>query len=154
MLWPGMDKNIEHFISSCDTCLLQQNAPPSAPIQPWHWHSRPWSRLHIDYAGPFLNKMFIVIDSYSKWIDAFPVSAATSCVTIDKLRTCFATHGIPQVVVSDNASQFVSADFQEFLKHNHIKHISAPAYHPSSNGLAERAVQIFKNGINCSNLAR
>ena len=148
MWWPGMDKNIEHFVSSCDTCQLQQNAPPSAPIQPWHWPSRPWSRLHIDYAGPFLNKMFlIVIDSYSKWIDAFPVSAATSFVTIDKLRTCFATHGIPQVVVSDNASQFVSAEFQEFLKHNHIKHIRAPAYHPSSNGLAERAVQIFKNGM-------
>ena len=98
-------------------------------IQPWHWPSRPWSRLHIAYAGPFLNKMFlIVIDSCSKWIDAFPVSAATSSVTIDKLRSCFATHGIPQVLVSDNASQFVSAEFQEYLTHNHIKHIRAPAY--------------------------
>ena len=50
-------------------------------------------------------------------------------------------------MVSNNASQFVSAEFQEFLKHNHIKRIRAPAYHPSSNGLAERAVQIFKNGM-------
>ena len=58
------------------------------------------------------------------------------------VRTCFTTHGIPQAVVGDNASQFVSAEFQEFLKHNHITHIRGPAYHPSPNGLAERAVHI------------
>ena len=40
--------------------------PPQAPLQPWSWPSRPWSRLHLDYAGPVNGKMYLVlIDAHS-----------------------------------------------------------------------------------------
>ena len=146
--WPGQDKDIENRVNMCHSCQLQQNTPSSAPLQPWRWPSQPWSRLHIDYAGPFMGQMFlIVIDSYSKWIEVFPVKSATSSSTIENLRMCFATHGIPHVIVSDNGTQFTSAEFEEFVSKNNIKHIRVTPYHPSSNGLAERAVQIFKKGM-------
>ena len=33
----------------------------------WEWPHKPWVRLHLDYAGPFLGKMFlIVVDAHSK----------------------------------------------------------------------------------------
>ena len=54
--------------------------------------------------------------------------------------------GIPERIVTDNATNFTSAEFSYFLKQNGIKQTSAP-YHPTSNGLAERAVKIFKTGI-------
>ncbi len=38
-------------------------------------------------------------------------------------------------------------EFQVFLKKNGIRHIRLAPYHPSSNGLAECAVQTFKTGI-------
>ena len=42
----------------------QQNTPPHT----WDRPERPWSRIHIDYAGPFLGKMFlIIVDAHSKW---------------------------------------------------------------------------------------
>ena len=43
-----------------------------------------------------------------------PVKSATSQTTIEKLRTIFVTHGIPEMLVSDNGSVFSSADFKEF----------------------------------------
>ncbi|KAJ8378748.1 hypothetical protein AAFF_G00236680 [Aldrovandia affinis] len=65
----------------------------------------------------------------------------------EKLRGIFATHGIPAVLVSDNGPSLVSAAFEYFLKKNGIKHVTTAPYHPSSNGCAERAVQVFKEGI-------
>ena len=59
----------------------------------------------------------------------------------------FATYGLPQQLVSDNGPQFVAAEFTQFLKENGVKHVRCSPYHPSSNGLAERFVQSFKQAI-------
>ena len=70
---------------------------------------------------------------------------ATSSVTIEKMRSTFATFGIPEILVIDNGTNFTSAEFEEFLKSNEIRHIRMAPYHPASNGLVERAVQAFKS---------
>ena len=89
--------------------------------------------------------MFLfVIDAHSKWLDVFPVSSATSEVTMDKLRILFATHGITTSVVTDIVSVFVSAEMKKFWQNNGIRHITSSPYHPATNGLGERAVQTFK----------
>ena len=115
------------------------------------WNS--WMRIHIDYAGPVHNKMLLVVcDAHSKWIEVEPVSSPTSSQTIEKLRRMFATHGLPEVIVSDNGPQFTSYEFGQFLKKNGIRHITSPPYHPSSNGQAERTVQTLKRALQKSKL--
>ena len=49
--------------------------------------------------------------------------------------------------VTDNGQNFSKAEFEPFLTNNGIKHIFSPPYHPLSNGLAERAVQLFKQAL-------
>ncbi len=84
--WPGMDSEIEELVRQCRGCQLDRPGPPVSPLQPWQWPSRPWSRVHIDYAGPFLGTMFLVlIDAHSKWIEVYPVKQATSRATIQQL---------------------------------------------------------------------
>ena len=56
----------------------------------------------------------------------------------------FATHGLPDLLVSDNASAFTSEDFQVFCARNGTRHVTTAPGHPSSNGLVERSVQTFK----------
>ena len=102
----------------------------------------------MDYAGPLLGKMFLVlIDAHSKWMEVEPVESATTKTTVEKLRKIFSTHGIPEKLVSDNGSVFTSQEFTNFVKLNGIDHIKTAPYHPSSNGLAERAVQVLKKGL-------
>ena len=64
--WPGLDMEIENKAKHCDACQANQRNPAKAPLHPWVWPKRPWARLHIDFAGPFLNKMFLVtVDAMS-----------------------------------------------------------------------------------------
>ena len=84
--WPGIDGEIEAKVHGCSECQVNQKAPTAAPMHPWEWPARPWSRIHIDYAGPFRGKMFlIVVDAHSKWMKVELIPAATSAHTIQKL---------------------------------------------------------------------
>ena len=65
-------------------------------------------------------------------------------MTIERLRTLFATQCIPEVVVTDNSTPFTSTEFSYFTRKNGIHHVLLSPYHPSSNGLTERAVKTFK----------
>ena len=85
--WPGIDEDVVSLVQTCSPCQEHQNMPQRALIHPWEHPSKPWTRLHIDHAGPFQGKMYLVIvDSYSKWLDECPVNSANSSVTIEKLR--------------------------------------------------------------------
>ena len=65
----------------------------------------------------------IVVDAYSKWMEVVPIHHATSKTTIDKLRVIFVMHGLPEMLVSDNGTPFTSAEFQEFVTRNAIRHV-------------------------------
>ena len=146
--WLNLEKDIESSVQACSQCQEQQPAPSLAPLHPWKWPSRPWSRIHMDFACPFQGKMIlVVIDSHSKWIEAFPTNSSTSQTVIQHSRTLFAQFGVPEILVTDNGSCFVSQEFETFLLKNGVKHITSAPFHPASNGLAERAVQIVKKGL-------
>ena len=46
-----------------------------------------------------------------------------------------------------NGPSFTSGEFKKFMQANGIRHITSAPYHPSTNGLAERAVQTVKHGL-------
>ena len=75
-----------------------------------------------------------------------PPSTSSNCV-IEELRTMFAKFSLPETIITNNGSGFVSEEFETFLKCNGIRHVTSVPYHPASNGLAEHAVQIVKRGL-------
>ena len=146
--WPRMDRDIESEVKSCGPCQTVRNRPSRAPLHPWAWPEDPWQRIHVDFAGPFMGHMFlIVVDSYSKWLEVIIMQSTIAAKTIEQLRNIFARNGIPQQLVSDNGPQFVSDEFRNFMKVNCIRHIRTAVYHPASNGEAERFVQTLKNAL-------
>lgn len=104
--------------------------------------------MHADYAGPIMGKMvLVVVDAYSKWMEASVVSAANSYSTIENLRWLFPTFGLPEILVTDNGSVFTASEFQDFMRRNGNRNLRSAPYHPATNGLAERAVQTLKAGL-------
>lgn len=85
----------------------------------------------------------MVVDSYSKWLEIFCMPQITSQATVTNLKRLFASYGLPEQIVTDNAITFTSEEFQTFVTQIGILHTSASS-HPTMNGLAERYVQTFK----------
>ena len=144
-MWSHMDGDIETVVKQHTDCQQSRPSSLAAPLHPWEWPAHPWSRLHLDFAGPFLGHMFLVlVDAHSKWMEVKPMNSISATKTI---KLIFATHGLPRKIVTDNGPTFISQEFQDFMHSNGISHITSAPYHPSTNGLAERAVQSFKQGI-------
>ena len=70
--WPGLDLDLEKLTKSCTACLSVKQATATASLHPWVWPSKSWQCVHIDFAGPILDRMFpLLVDAYSRWDDRY-----------------------------------------------------------------------------------
>ncbi|KHN86232.1 Uncharacterized protein K02A2.6, partial [Toxocara canis] len=128
----------------CAACALAAKNPVKAELHSWPKTTKPWWRIYLDYAGPFMGHNFLVtVNAYSKYPKISCMASTTPLATGDTLRGLLARYGLPEAIGSDSSTQFSSYDFQQFCNSNRIFHISPP-YHPQSNGQAERFVDTFK----------
>nr|XP_023662355.1 uncharacterized protein K02A2.6-like [Paramormyrops kingsleyae] len=149
--WPGMDRQIEEMATSCSACQKTRNNPPLAPLHPWEFPQEAWQRVHIDFAGPVEDRMFLVaVDAHSKWPEVAIMKSTTTEKTIEKLGEMFSHFGSPAQLVSDNGPQLVSQEMSVFLQANGVQHITSAPYHPATNGLAERFIQTLKRTLKAS----
>ena len=146
--WPNIDSDIEKTVSECLHCgQIKPTAPPQRQI-PHEPAKTPMERVHIDYAGPFHTRNYlIIVDAYSKWPEIYEVRDTSTLTTIRSLKDMFGRFGIPETIMSDNGPQFTALQFKKFCIEYGIKHKRSAPYHPQSNGLAERFVRTFKNVI-------
>ncbi|GFR26337.1 hypothetical protein TNCT_385321 [Trichonephila clavata] len=128
--------------------LRYKGDPTKAKVHYWEYPSRPWERIHVDFAGPiFEHTFFLIVDDHSKWLEVYPMKTTTTKKTIECLRDSFARFGLPRVLVSDNGSQFTSYEFQRFIQRNGVKHKTSAPFKPSSKGQAERYVATLKQSL-------
>ncbi|XP_058033127.1 uncharacterized protein K02A2.6-like, partial [Ahaetulla prasina] len=146
--WPLMDSEIAERVGKCQACQESRPLPPTAPVREWEKPQGPWSRIHIDFAGPFHGQTFlVVVDAFSKWLEIILMRSMTAEAVIAALRHLFATHGLPDTLVSDNGPQFTATQFEEYLADEGIRHALSAPFHPASNGLAERSVRSAKEAL-------
>ena len=67
--------------------------------------------------------------------------------TVTALCDTFSRHKNPEIIVSDNGPQVTATEFQWFCTSGGILHRTSAPYKPSTNGQAERVVQILKSAI-------
>ena len=92
------------------------------------------------------NTYILTVDAHSKWIDVHIVNSTSVETTIMKLRSVFATHRLPEQIVSNNGTGFASEEFKKFTEQNGIKHnYFYITHHPSSYGMA----CLSKESVNC-----
>lgn len=140
--WPQMEMDIRNYVRNCEVCKAAKptNEIQRAPMGNQRKTDRPWQIIQLDFIGPLPRSkrgfcyILVVIDTFSKFVRLCPLRQATTKGTINYLENdVFMLFGVPEIVIFDNGSQFVSADFKKFLKNYSVKHWLTAAYHPQAN---------------------
>jgi putative transposase len=107
---------------------------PLAPYKEWHTDIK-----HINFQGTFL--FFIsILDGYSRYIvhHELRTSMTEHDVEVVLQRALEKYPGKKPKLITDNGSQYLSKDFQLYLKEVGLQHIRTSPSYPQSNGKIER----------------
>jgi hypothetical protein len=146
--WPGMDRAVEEFVRRCAVCSNKPKANVERVSHKWEVPVKPFERIHIDWAVvPQVGNILILVDAMTGWPEAFICRDRSSLTVKNVLQSTFARFGVPNVVVSDNAKEFISEDIVRWLNGVGAESVQTPQYHSRSNGLVERMVQTIKRAL-------
>ncbi|CAC5370072.1 unnamed protein product [Mytilus coruscus] len=142
-----MYQAVADYIKGCDMC---QRAKQPAHAKRVPLTNMPiqdtFSRWHLDIIGPFqaLTKesyryILIIVDSFSKWTEAFPVRFK-SAEEISRIlhREIFSRYGTCHSLVTDRGQGFASKLVAAINQIYNVKHSFSSSYHPQTNSVAER----------------
>ncbi|KAK7099066.1 hypothetical protein V1264_003259 [Littorina saxatilis] len=131
------------MVNKCTTCAIHR-PEKKEPLLPSSFPERPWERVGMDFLTLHGKVYLSIVDYYSRWVETKLLKSESSAETINQIKSVFAVHGIPDVVVSDNGPQFSSNEFTSFAASYMFTHVTSSPKYPQSNGEAERAVQTVK----------
>ena len=83
--------------------------------------------------------ILVAIDKFTKWIEEKPIKTLDSATTVSFIQGIIYRFGVPHDIITDNGSNFNSAEFKEFCWSNGIQVNYASVAHTQSNGQVERA---------------
>jgi len=142
--WPNMTRDVNLIVKTCHKCQLFRPRPfpkdienITTPVE------APFVRVGLDLIGPLPvtkgNNLYIIVlvDYFTGWVEAEPLQKIESSDIINFLTRVFSRHGIPELLITDNGPQFVSAQTKGFLDLYSVYISPATTYHPATNGKVE-----------------
>ena len=123
VFWPSLTSQIKDKVSSCPICNAFHNRREKETLHPRDIQGLPWQVVgrgtFLEFAG---QTYLLVTDFYSKYFEIQLLRQQTATCLINNLKKIFARFGIPDEVVSDNASQYnnirnlfsTTNDFKQF----------------------------------------
>ena len=147
--WPRMYSDVLQYTTSCVNCQRAKrdtHARP-APLQPLPVEDI-FCRIHIDIIGPIqksaqsknkYNYILLVVDSFSKWCEAFPMFSESSTeIAAILYREIFTRYGAPRTIVTDRGQSFLSKLIKALCELFQITKKNTTSYHPQTNAACER----------------
>ena len=84
-------KTLRNWPRSSSHANRYKKKTAAAPLHPWLWLEKPWVRVHLNFAGPFMRHTFLItVDPLSKRPEVILMTTTTSTHTVTVLRQMFA----------------------------------------------------------------
>ena len=144
-----IDDRVKTKVEQCVACQANSLGSRPNPLQMSPLPPEPWHTVHVDFCGPFPTGeyLFVVIDAYSRFPEVEVVHSTAANTVIPKMDRIFATHGLPQVVRSDNAPPFNSEEIRKYMVKNGISHSRITPLWPQANSEAENFMNPMTKAI-------
>ena len=135
-----MDRDAERRCAACYGCYLVTKSTPPPPVKPTPLPQQPWEEVAVDLLGPLPSgeHFLVLVDYYSRWMEVDVIRTTSSKTIIHCLDAQFARHGLPRGLRTDNGSNLVSRELEEYLKEMGIEHHYTTPLWPRANGEVER----------------
>lgn len=157
--FPKMTRFIKKYVSACLFCAYGKGeyGRKEGKLHPIAKPTEPMKMVHIDHLGPFCRTkkgyqyLFVLTDSFSKFVIAEPTRTVNSVETIRALKRIFSLFGYPERVVSDHGKAFTSRYFKRFATQKQFRHTLNAIACPRANGQVERTNRTLLDALRATN---
>ncbi|KAK9737888.1 Integrase core domain [Popillia japonica] len=133
VFWPRINEQIRNCVSSCLACQEAQDKT-KLPMQTHEVPAIPWQRISMDACEIEVEntkrKYLITVDHYFDFYEIDELKDLSAKTTVEICKRNVARHGIPETVITDNATQFVNDKFMNFTKKWQFKHVTSSPHYP------------------------
>ena len=143
--WPGIFKDVATYCRTCKVCQrTQTRRPPRVGMVSMPLVAKPFQRIAMDVVGPLPrtqrgNHFILTICDYAtRYPEAIALPSTDAYRVARELVAFFARVGIPEEILTDQGSNFMSALLGEVYHLLQVKRIRSTPYHPQTDGLVER----------------
>ncbi|GBO23130.1 Pro-Pol polyprotein, partial [Araneus ventricosus] len=151
--WPNVSKDVENYCRTCEKCQLKspERQSDKIPITPVVRAPYPFHTVNVDLVGEIVppsgrrhKYCLCLIDQNSRWPEVVPLKNLSAKTTCDALLEIFTRTGIPEIICTDQGTNFTSQLTKEFEDRLGVSpRFSTPSC-PASNGLVEKWNRVFK----------
>jgi hypothetical protein len=145
--WPNMKREVEDYVRKCNSCQMNKTLDPRSrtPMEITTTARKPFEKCALDIVGPTTetnqgNRYILTfLDDLTKFVVATPIpNEDAETVAREFVLSIVLKFGTPEVMLTDQGSNFLSELYQNICKLLRIKKIHTTAFHPESNGGLER----------------
>ena len=145
--WPGLRHDIIRFCRSCEVCqrTVKRGSVKKVPLGSMPLITTPFKRVAVDIVGPIAppseaghQYILTLVDYTTRYPEAVPLKKITTEAVAEALLDIYSRVGIPEEVLTDQGTPFMSECMQEVSRLLSIKGLTSTPYHPICNGLVER----------------
>ena len=147
--WPDMAACIRTFTKDCNICkqhsVAQQALPmltPEVPTHPFEIVSK--DICELTFQGKKYT-MLVTVDHFSDFFEVNFLNNTTADTIMLLCKQLFARYGIPQILITDNATYFVNEKFKNFSSTWSFCYETTFPYNHKSNGKIEATNKLLKS---------
>lgn len=135
--WPKMVEDVASYIRKCSVCRQSKPANQSQMPEPGNQRitNKPFQIIALDFIQSLPRSkdghahLLVIMDLFSKLCLLTPVKRITVSLVVKILeQSWLRRYSVPEFIITDNASTFLSREFKEFLEKYKMRHWTNPRH--------------------------